>query len=201
MLDACGARATPHLHGTVGATGQHEAIALEVEFGPGRVAQQGGEDGLAIEQGFKRHCAFIFRWVVVYPSYRTDAFPSSAHTHRRMRWGWRGLWQAVGAHPTGRADPLRAAALDGGASGCYSTAMTASTPVPLATLEAVLERITYANEENGYTVARVAVRGSADLTTVVGNLLGAQPGESLRMRGVWKSHPQFGRQFEVRDYK
>jgi len=73
-------------------------------------------------------------------------------------------------------------------------------PVPLATLEAVLERITYANEENGYTVARVAVRGSADLTTVVGNLLGAQPGESLRMQGVWKSHPQFGRQFEVRDY-
>jgi len=78
--------------------------------------------------------------------------------------------------------------------------MIASTSVPLATLEAVLERITYANEENGYTVARVATRGSSDLTTVVGNLLGAQPGESLRMRGVWKSHPQFGRQFEVRDY-
>jgi len=78
--------------------------------------------------------------------------------------------------------------------------MLSSTPVPLATLEAVLERITYANEENGYIVARVATRGSADLTTVVGNLLGAQPGESLRMRGVWKSHPQFGRQFEVRDY-
>jgi len=78
--------------------------------------------------------------------------------------------------------------------------MISSTPVPLATLEAVLERITYANEENGYTVARVATRGSADLTTVVGNLLGAQPGESLRMRGVWKSHPQFGCQFEVRDY-
>ena len=78
--------------------------------------------------------------------------------------------------------------------------MISPTPVSLATLEAVLERITYANEENGYTVARVATRGSADLTTVVGNLLGAQPGESLRMRGVWKSHPQFGRQFEVRDY-
>jgi len=78
--------------------------------------------------------------------------------------------------------------------------MISPTPVPLASLEAILERITYANEENGYTVARVAVRGSADLTTVVGNLLGAQPGESLRMRGLWKSHPQFGRQFEVRDY-
>jgi len=78
--------------------------------------------------------------------------------------------------------------------------MISPTPVPLATLEAVLERITYANEENGYTVARVGVRGSNDLTTVVGHLLGAQPGESLRMRGLWMSHPQFGKQFEVRDY-
>ncbi len=78
---------------------------------------------------------------------------------------------------------------------------TSSPPIQLATLEAVLERITYANEETGYTVARVATRrGGADLLTVVGSLLGAQPGESLRMQGVWKSHPQYGRQFEVRGY-
>ena len=44
-------------------------------------------------------------------------------------------------------------------------------------LEAVLERITYANEETGYTIARVATdRGGADLLTVVGPLLGAQAG-------------------------
>ena len=56
----------------------------------------------------------------------------------------------------------------------------------LTTLEAVLERITYANEETGYTVARVATRGGGtDLLTIVGSLLGAQPGESLRMQGVW----------------
>jgi hypothetical protein len=60
---------------------------------------------------------------------------------------------------------------------------------PLATLEAVLERITYAKDETGYTVARVATRGSSDLLTVVGNLLGAQPGESLRLEDLWKSHP------------
>src|SRR5690349_13503442 len=72
--------------------------------------------------------------------------------------------------------------------------------LPLATLDATLERLTYVNEETGYTVARVAARGNDDLLTVVGNLLGAQPGESLRMHGVWKSHPQYGRQFEVRDY-
>lgn len=72
---------------------------------------------------------------------------------------------------------------------------------PLATLEAVLERITYANEETGYTVARVSARGSSsELLTIVGNLLGAQPGESLRLEGRWKSHSQYGRQFEVANY-
>jgi exodeoxyribonuclease V alpha subunit len=71
---------------------------------------------------------------------------------------------------------------------------------PPATLEAVLERITYANEETGYTVARVATDRSSDLLTVVGPLLGAQPGESLRLRGRWASHPQYGRQFQVEAY-
>jgi exodeoxyribonuclease V alpha subunit len=35
---------------------------------------------------------------------------------------------------------------------------------------------------------------------VVGSLLAAQPGEALRMRGRWGSHPQYGRQFHVEDY-
>ncbi|TWP53325.1 ATP-dependent RecD-like DNA helicase [Lentzea tibetensis] len=68
-----------------------------------------------------------------------------------------------------------------------------------AVLEAVLERITYANEDNGYTVAKVDT-GRGDLVTVVGALLGAQPGESIRMRGRWGSHPQYGKQFHVDDY-
>src|SRR5262252_2656547 len=78
---------------------------------------------------------------------------------------------------------------------------TPASPPPLATLEAVLERITYANDETGYTVARVSRSGGGgDLITVVGNLLGVQPGESLRLEGRWKSHPQYGRQFEVASY-
>ncbi len=71
----------------------------------------------------------------------------------------------------------------------------------LSVLEGVLERITYANEENGYTVARVDTgRGAGDLLTVVGALLGAQPGESLRLEGRWGSHPQYGKQFTVENY-
>ncbi|MFF8911993.1 ATP-dependent RecD-like DNA helicase [Streptomyces sp. NPDC015032] len=71
----------------------------------------------------------------------------------------------------------------------------------MAVLEGVLERITYANEENGYTVARVDTgRGAGDLLTVVGSLLGAQVGESLRMEGRWSSHSQYGKQFTVENY-
>ena len=67
-----------------------------------------------------------------------------------------------------------------------------------AVLEAVLERITYANEETGYTIARVSTsRSGKELLTVVGSLLGVQPGESLRLVGRWGSHPKYGRQFEV----
>ncbi|MFE2483604.1 SF1B family DNA helicase RecD2 [Streptomyces mirabilis] len=76
-----------------------------------------------------------------------------------------------------------------------------SRQVQLAVVEGVLERITYANEENGYTVARVDTgRGAGDLLTVVGALLGAQVGESLRMEGRWGSHPQYGKQFTVENY-
>ncbi len=69
-------------------------------------------------------------------------------------------------------------------------------------LDGVLERVTFANPETGYTIARIdpGGRGGADLITVVGALLGAQVGESLRLRGRWTSHPKYGKQFEVHSY-
>jgi exodeoxyribonuclease V alpha subunit len=71
-------------------------------------------------------------------------------------------------------------------------------PQGQSVLEAVLERITYANEDTGYTVARVATeRTGPDLLTVVGPLLGVQVGESVRLTGRWSSHPRYGQQFEV----
>ncbi|MGQ4513936.1 SF1B family DNA helicase RecD2 [Streptomyces sp. DW26H14] len=81
------------------------------------------------------------------------------------------------------------------------TPQQAAQPRPLAVLDAVLERITYANEDTGYTVARVDTGRGGDLLTVVGALLGAQPGESLRMEGHWGSHPQYGKQFTVDNYR
>src|SRR6266576_3693192 len=70
-----------------------------------------------------------------------------------------------------------------------------------AVLDGVLERVTFANPETGYTIARIAPeRGRAELVTAVGPLLGAQIGEFLRLRGRWSSHPKYGRQFEVASY-
>jgi exodeoxyribonuclease V alpha subunit len=70
-----------------------------------------------------------------------------------------------------------------------------------AVLEGVLERVTFANPETGYTIARIDPgRGGPDLITAVGPLLGAQIGEFLRLRGRWTSHPKYGKQFEVRSY-
>ena len=84
-----------------------------------------------------------------------------------------------------------------------TTAAQDSAPGPTAgvLLEAVLERVTYVNEETGYTIARVATeRTGPDLLTVVGALLGAQPGETLRLMGRWDTHPRYGRQFAVHSF-
>jgi endonuclease V-like protein UPF0215 family len=84
--------------------------------------------------------------------------------------------------------------------------VTGQSPSPRApqgqsVLEAVLERITYANDDTGYTVARVATeRTGPDLRTVAGPLLGAQIGGSLRLTGRWSTHPRYGTQFEVHSY-
>ncbi|PIW22681.1 MAG: ATP-dependent RecD-like DNA helicase, partial [Candidatus Aquicultor secundus] len=46
----------------------------------------------------------------------------------------------------------------------------------------------------------MGVKGYRDLVTAVGNLLGVQPGESIRMKGYWVSDRKFGEQFKVESY-
>lgn len=71
----------------------------------------------------------------------------------------------------------------------------------LTELSGHIERITYTNEENGYTIARVKIHGKRDLVTVVGYLMSPTPGEALTMRGEWINHPKYGEQFKVADYE
>jgi exodeoxyribonuclease V alpha subunit len=71
----------------------------------------------------------------------------------------------------------------------------------LTELSGQIERITFTNEENGFTIAKVKVDGRADLVTVVGNLLAPAPGEVLTMQGEWSVHPKYGEQFKVVQYR
>ena len=64
-----------------------------------------------------------------------------------------------------------------------------------------IERITYYNQENGYTIAKAKVGGRHHLVTVVGNLLSINPGEVLKLKGQWHFHPKFGEQFKIVSYE
>ncbi len=77
-------------------------------------------------------------------------------------------------------------------------------PMQRESLEGVVERITYYSDDTGYTVLRLrpnklqlgAARNDT-LLTVVGTLPELQPGESVRLTGVWTSHREHGRQFRA----
>lgn len=62
-------------------------------------------------------------------------------------------------------------------------------------IRCVVERITYQNPENGYSVLKCAVKNYQDLVTVVGNLLDASVGSVLLIDGNWKIDARYGRQF------
>ncbi|MDP2948316.1 MAG: AAA family ATPase, partial [Chloroflexota bacterium] len=64
-------------------------------------------------------------------------------------------------------------------------------------IEGVLERVVYQGEEDGFTVARLQAPGRKDLVTIVGNILAATPGETLRLRGEWVVNLKYGEQFRV----
>jgi exodeoxyribonuclease V alpha subunit len=71
----------------------------------------------------------------------------------------------------------------------------------LCDLQGQIERITYTNDENGFTIAKVKVYGHRELVAVVGNLIAPTPGEVIKMRGEWVNHPKYGEQFKIADYK
>lgn len=69
-------------------------------------------------------------------------------------------------------------------------------------LRGVIERLTYHNEETGYTVAKLTPEQGARMgrgreLTVVGNMMGVNVGESVELRGRWIIHAEYGRQFQV----
>ena len=64
-----------------------------------------------------------------------------------------------------------------------------------------IDRLTYHNPENGYTIARLVVEGQRERIAIVGTLASIQEGESVEVEGVWTNHPKYGKQFKVEHYK
>lgn len=68
-------------------------------------------------------------------------------------------------------------------------------------LRCVVERITYQNTENGYTVLKCAVKNYNDLVTVVGTMPDTHVGSVLSLDGMWKMDAKYGRQFSVQKFE
>ena len=66
----------------------------------------------------------------------------------------------------------------------------------MTTINGRLERITFRNEENHYTIGRLKTDATANLVTIVGYLVGVRLGETLKLTGQWVTHPRFGNQFK-----
>jgi exodeoxyribonuclease V alpha subunit len=69
----------------------------------------------------------------------------------------------------------------------------------MSEIEGVVERITYQNEENGFTVARL--KTEEEKITIVGHLTNVRSGESLKLTGQWIMHPTYGKQFKVESFE
>ncbi|MCK9229179.1 MAG: ATP-dependent RecD-like DNA helicase [Syntrophales bacterium] len=67
----------------------------------------------------------------------------------------------------------------------------------MAELQGHIENIPYFDEESGFAIVRLRVRGSRDLVTCVGSMAAPIPGEMLSMEGEWINHPRYGRQFKA----
>ena len=64
-------------------------------------------------------------------------------------------------------------------------------------IRCTVERITYQNEENGWSVLRVNVKGYKDVVTLVGNFCDTKVGAVLAVEGDWRMDAKFGRQFQA----
>lgn len=68
-------------------------------------------------------------------------------------------------------------------------------------IRCTVERITYQNEENGWSVLRVNVKGYKDVVTLVGNFCDTKVGAVLAVEGNWKMDAKFGKQFQAVNWK
>ena len=68
-------------------------------------------------------------------------------------------------------------------------------------LRCVVERITYQNEQNGYSVTKCRAKGYSELVTVVGAMPEVHVGAVLSLTGDWKMDSKYGRQFSIESFE
>jgi exodeoxyribonuclease V alpha subunit len=68
-------------------------------------------------------------------------------------------------------------------------------------LRCVVERITYQNAENGYSVIKCRAKGYQDLVAVVGHMPDVHVGSVLYLGGSWKMDGKYGRQFAMETFE
>ncbi|MDR1651460.1 MAG: ATP-dependent RecD-like DNA helicase [Synergistaceae bacterium] len=74
--------------------------------------------------------------------------------------------------------------------------MTGELKPDIETIRGRLERVTYYNEENGYSVYKLRSSEDGDVVAAVGAGGRHMPGEELELYGNWTVHPKFGIQFQ-----
>ena len=65
----------------------------------------------------------------------------------------------------------------------------------------MVERITYQNEQNGYSVIKCKAKGYTDLVTVVGAMPDVHVGSVLSLTGTWRLDAKYGRQFSIETFE
>lgn len=68
-------------------------------------------------------------------------------------------------------------------------------------LRCVVERITYQDAENGYSVIKCRAKAYQDLVTVVGSMPDVHVGSVLYLGGSWRIDAKYGRQFSMESFE
>ena len=74
--------------------------------------------------------------------------------------------------------------------------MAAITP-EFERIAGLVERVTFHNEQNGFCVLRLKVKGERELVTLIGHTPAVTPGEYASASGVWMTDREHGRQFKA----
>jgi len=71
----------------------------------------------------------------------------------------------------------------------------------LEAIQGIVKNITFHNEENGYTVAKIIPEKSRKIIAVTGYVKRLSKGETVVLRGYWVNDPKWGRQFKFHSYE